>query len=125
MPANALITLLNSTFKEANETLTNLNNTKSYLTADLEMATNMAKSAYDAVSEDIANATAQKNSVISNLIQSQFSLATKQAEADMAKQIAQEAMNDPTIAIPQLVAQYQELGIPFERSVQQIIQDFE
>ena len=42
MPADALITLMNSTFRDANETLTNLNNTKQYLEADLKMATEMA-----------------------------------------------------------------------------------
>jgi hypothetical protein len=43
----------------------------------------------------------------------------------MAQQLARESMNDPYTAIPQMIASYQEMGIPFERSVQQIIQDFE
>lgn len=125
MPADALVVLLNSTFKDVNETLTNLNNTKTYLEADLKNATEMAKARYDAVSKDIENNRTIKNSVISNLIQSQFSLAEKMTENDMADQIARESMNDPYKAIPAMIEEYKKLGIPFTRSTQQIIQDFE
>jgi hypothetical protein len=48
-----------------------------------------------------------------------------QYQSDFEKKQAQEALNDPYTAIPQLIAQYQEMGIPFERSAQQIVQDFE
>lgn len=125
MPADALVVLMNSTFKDVNETLTNLNNTKQYLEADLKMATEMAYNRFGAVSKDIENSRNIKNSVISNLIQSQFSLAEKKTESEMAKQIAQEAMNDPYQAIPQMIEEYKAMGIPFTRSTQQIIQDFE
>lgn len=43
----------------------------------------------------------------------------------MAKEVARESMNDPYTAIPQMIAQYAEMGIPFTRSIQQIIADFE
>jgi hypothetical protein len=125
MPASTLLTYMASQFSEANDYLTTLNNTKTYLEADLKNATEMAKSNYDAVSKDIDNALNQKNTVISNLIQQQFSLAWKQAESELAKKIAQEAMNDPYTAIPQMIEEYKKLGIPFTRSTQQIIQDFE
>jgi small-conductance mechanosensitive channel len=125
MPADALVVLLNSTFKDVNETLTNLNNTKTYLEADLKNASEMAFNRYNAVSKDIDNARTIKNSVISNLIQSQFNLAEKQTEADLANKIAQEALNDPYKAIPAMIEEYKKLGIPFTRSTQQIIQDFE
>lgn len=125
MPADALVVLLNSTFKDVNETLTNLNNTKTYLEADLKNASEMAFNRYNAVSKDIDNARTIKNSVISNLIQSQFNLAEKQTEADLANQIARESMNDPYKAIPTMIEEYKKLGIPFTRSTQQIIQDFE
>jgi hypothetical protein len=52
-------------------------------------------------------------------------MATKQAETELAKQVAREAMNDPYQAIPQMIDEYQKLGIPFTRSTQQIIADFE
>ena len=52
-------------------------------------------------------------------------MAGKIQEAEMANQIAREAMNDPYKAIPQMIEEYKKLGIPFTRSTQQIIQDFE
>lgn len=125
MPADALVVLLNSTFKDVNETLTNLNNTKTYLEADLKNASEMAFNRYNAVSKDIDNARTIKNSVISNLIQSQFNLAGKMQENELANQIARESMNDPYKAIPSMIEEYKKLGIPFTRSTQQIIQDFE
>lgn len=125
MPADALVVLLNSTFKDVNETLTNLNNTKTYLEADLKNASEMAFNRYTAVSKDIDNARTIKNSVISNLIQSQFNLAEKQTEADLANKIAKETLNDPYKAIPAMIEEYKKLGIPFTRSTQQIIQAFE
>ncbi len=125
MPADALVVLLNSTFRDVNETLTNLNNTKTYLEADLKNASEMAFNRYNAVSKDIENARTIKNSVISNLIQSQFNLAEKQTEADLANKIAKEALNDPYKAIPAMIEEYKKLGIPFTRSTQQVIQDFE
>lgn len=125
MPADALVVLLNSTFRDVNETLTNLNNTKTYLEADLKNASEMAFNRFNAVSKDIENSRTIKNSVISNLIQSQFSLANKMQENELANQIAKEAMNDPYKAIPSMIEEYKKLGIPFTRSTQQVIQDFE
>ena len=125
MPADALVVLLNSTFRDVNETLTNLNNTKTYLEADLKNASEMAFNRFNAVSKDIENSRTIKNSVISNLIQSQFSLANKMQENELANQIAKEAMNDPYKAIPSMIEEYKKLGIPFTRSIQQVIQDFE
>ncbi len=125
MPASALVTYLNSTFREANTTLENLNNTKQYLEADLKNAAEMAYNRFGAVSKDIENNRNIKNSIISQTIQSQFNVAQKQTEAEIANKIAKEAMNDPYKAIPQMIDEYKKLGIPFTRSTQQVIQDFE
>ena len=125
MPADALAILMNSTFREANERFNNLETQLKFTQADLDNATEMAKARYDAVSKDIENSRTIKNSVISNLIQSQFSLANKMQENELANQIAKEAMNDPYKAIPSMIEEYKKLGIPFTRSTQQVIQDFE
>jgi hypothetical protein len=70
-----------------------------------------------------------RSSAIAGIMKSQFdnemSFQNKVREQEYAQQLARESMNDPYTAIPQMIAQYQEMGIPFERSVQQIIQDFE
>lgn len=129
MPTASLLTYMASRFSEANDYLTTLNNTKTYLEADLKNATEMAKSNYDAVSKDIDNALNQRNTVISNLIQQQFSLAGKEAEmqmeADMNKKIAEEALNDPATAISNVMATYAEMGIPFVQSIQTKVADAE
>jgi len=53
------------------------------------------------------------------------SLALSQMQFD--QKIAQQTqmMNDPTTAISTMIEEYKKLGIPFTRSTQQIIQDFE
>jgi hypothetical protein len=70
-----------------------------------------------------------RRSAIAGIMQSQYqnemSFQNKVREQEYAQQLARESMNDPYTAIPQMYAFYQEMGIPFERSVQQIIQDFE
>lgn len=48
-----------------------------------------------------------------------------QYKSDFEKQQAQEALNDPYKAIPAMIEEYKKLGIPFARSTQQIIKDFE
>jgi hypothetical protein len=77
--------------------------------ADLTMATQMADAKYKAVSQDIQQANTQRNNIINQAIQQQFSLVGKQNEADLANKIAKESMNDPYKAIPQMVASYQEM----------------
>lgn len=59
------------------------------------------------------------------VFQANLWLKTKQAEFD--QQIAQkaQAMNDPTTAISTMVEEYKKLGIPFTRSTQQVISDFQ
>ena len=127
MPMSSYIiaTSQSGRFAELNDTLENLKSLKELAQADLSMATQMANAKYQAISQDIAQANTQRNSIISQAIQQQFSLAGKKAEAELANEIARESMNDPYKAIPQMIANYQEMGIPFERSMQQIIEDFE
>lgn len=120
MPTSSLITYLNSTFQEVNDTLTNLNNTKTYLQADLKMATEMAFANYGAVQKDIE----VQQDIKKEVFKANLGLLTKQAEFD--QEIAQkaQAMNDPATAISTMVDEYKKLGIPFTRSTQQIITDF-
>jgi seryl-tRNA synthetase len=109
MPISSFVIASESRFRTLNDSLSNLKALKEVQQADLTMATNMANAKYQAVSQDIQQANTQKNAVIGQLIQAQFSMATKKAEADMAKEVAKEAMNDPYVAIPQMIAQYTEL----------------
>jgi hypothetical protein len=53
------------------------------------------------------------------------SLALSQMEFDQKITQQAQAMNDPTQAISSMVEEYKKLGIPFSRSTQQIIQDFQ
>ena len=111
MPMSSFViaTSQSGRFAELNDTLENLKSLKELTQADLTLATQMADAKYKAVSQDIAQANTQRNAIISQAIQSQFSLATKQAEADLAQQIARESMNDPYTAIPQLMQGFTDL----------------
>lgn len=64
-----------------------------------------------------------RNTVFGQAVQSQFSLAQKLQEQDIADQLAVQAQNDPSKAIPLLVEQYTKLGIPMQRSTQGMIQE--
>lgn len=57
--------------------------------------------------------------------ENEMNFQNKVREQEYANQVAREAMNDPYKAIPQMIDEYKKLGIPFTRSTQQIIQDFE
>lgn len=57
--------------------------------------------------------------------QNQLTLQNNQAEFDQKIAQQAQAMNDPTTAISTMIEEYKKLGIPFTRSTQQIIQDFE
>lgn len=48
-----------------------------------------------------------------------------QYESDFTRQQQQESLNDPYQAIPAMIEEYKKLGVPFTRSTQQVIQDFE
>ena len=47
--------------------------------------------------------TGIRNTILGNLMNAQFGLATKQMESQMAEQISQQAFNDPMKAIPAIV----------------------
>lgn len=57
--------------------------------------------------------------------ENQLALQKNQAEFDQKIKQQAQAMNDPTTAISTMVEEYKKLGIPFTRSTQQIIQDFQ
>ena len=46
-------------------------------------------------------------------------------QSDFEKQQQQEALNDPYQAIPAIIEEYKKLGVPFTRSTQQVISDFQ
>ena len=48
-------------------------------------------------------------------------IAVKGYEAQQAEKIAQATLNDPTKAIPALIEQYTKLGVPMQRSTQEMI----
>ena len=60
--------------------------------------------------------------------QNQLGLQTKQAEmqieADFAKRQAYENINDPATAIANMMAMYQQKGIPFTQSLQTKLSEF-
>jgi hypothetical protein len=75
----------------------------------------------------LANAKdiAEQQQIASEERQIQAQKDMLQYKSDFEQQQAQEALKDPYTAIPQMIEQYQKLGIPFARSTQQIISDFE
>ncbi len=82
MPSSALITLMNSRFSTANDTLANLNNSKSYLEADLKNAVEMARGEYEAAAQDIQQQNTVRNNLISQATQAQFNSLQSQQEFD-------------------------------------------
>jgi hypothetical protein len=44
-------------------------------------------------------------------------------EAEYMKQVAKEAMNDPTTAVSAMIEEYKKMGIPFQRSELSMIQE--
>ncbi len=72
--------MMNSRFKEANDLLSTLNNSKSYLEADLKNAVEMARGEYEAAAQDIQQQNTVRNNLISQATQAQFnSLQNKQS----------------------------------------------
>ena len=64
--------MMNSRFKEANDLLSTLNNSKSYLEADLKNAVEMARGEYEAAAQDIQQQNTVRNNLISQVTQAQF-----------------------------------------------------
>lgn len=82
LPKSALITMMNSRFKEANDLLSTLNNSKSYLEADLKNAVEMARGEYEAAAQDIQQQNTVRNNLISQATQAQFNSLQSQQEFD-------------------------------------------
>lgn len=112
LPASALITLMQTRFNDATDTLNALNSTKSYLEADLKNATELAKAEYDAVYQDIQQAQKIRWAV--------WEMQMKQA---FEKYTQEQALNDPVQATQNIIDQYKKLGIIAQRSDSEIIQD--
>lgn len=56
-------------------------------------------------------------------MQNQLALSQAQFDQKLAQQT--QLTNDPTTAITTIIDEYKKLGVPFSRSTQQVIQDFE
>ena len=121
MPASALLTLMGSRTSETKELLDSYINAKELAKGDFDLAMKMAEGSYGAFTRD----RAEQQQIASEQRQVQAQKDMMQYKSDFERQQAQEALNDPYTAIPQLIAQYQKMGIPITRSTQQIIQDFE
>lgn len=88
MSASGIITLMGSRLAEFNDAITNLNSTRSLLTADIKDEMDLAKSAFDAKSADILAGKELRQS-----------MALNEYKSDFEKQQAQEALNDPATQI--------------------------
>lgn len=121
MPASALVTYLNSTFREANDTLVNLQNVRISYEADLKMATEMADGNFKAAMEDINNARDIQNKAIAQSMEMQNSLALSQMQFDQKIKQEAEMMQSPELAIPNVISQYASLGIMAQKSPQEHI----
>lgn len=121
MSPSALITLMTSRTKDTKELLDSLESQRTLIEGDFDLAMKMAEGEYGAVKEDIK----YQQDIEKEQRTMQNSLALSQMQFD--QQIAQQAqaMNDPTTAISTMVEEYKKLGIPFSRSTQQIIADFQ
>lgn len=124
LSATQLISYMDNRFRSATDTLNALNTQRQYVEADLKTATDMAINEYNAFQKDLADRNALRNT----LIQSELGLATKSAEmqmeADFAKRQAYENLNDPATAISNMMAMYQQKGIPFTQSLQTKLSEF-
>lgn len=98
--ASAIITLMWSRLGEFNDAITNLNSTKTLLQADIKDEMELAKSAFDARSEDIK---AQN--------QIRQSMALNEYKADFEKQQAEQALNDPATQIKATMDEFEKMGI--------------
>lgn len=125
MPSSALITLMNSRFSTANDTLANLNNSKSYLEADLKNAVEMARGEYEAAAQDIQQNNALRNNVLGQAIWAEFNIATKQIEDEIDRKAKAAALKDPATAIQTVMDEYKKLGIPFTSTIQSRLAEFE
>lgn len=132
MSASALMTLMASRTQESTDQINALNSTLSLTQADLKNAMEMAQGEYQATQADIQAQERIASEERSFARQKEFAnyqadLALSQNQAEFAQKIAQQAqlMNDPATAITTMVDEYKKLGVPFSRSTQQMIADFQ
>ena len=85
------------------------------------MAMKMAEGSYGAYSLDLQ----QQQEIAKEQRTMKNSLALSQMQFDQKIAQQAQAMNDPVQAISTMVDEYKKLGIPFSRSTQQIIQEFQ
>jgi len=123
LPKSALITMMNSRFKEANDLLSTLNNSKSYLEADLKNAVEMARGEYEAAAQDIQQSNALRNNVLGQAIWAEFNIATKQIEDEIDRKAKAAALKDPATAIQTVMDEYKKLWVPFTESLQTKLAD--
>lgn len=112
---------MQSRTKDTRELLDSYINAKELAKGDFDMAMKMAEGSYGAYSLDLQ----QQQEIAKEQRTMKNSLALSQMQFDQKIAQQAQAMNDPVQAISTMVEEYKKLGIPFSRSTQQIIQDFE
>jgi len=125
MPASALITLMGTRTKDTKELLDSYISAKELAKGDFDLAMKMADGHYNAVSKDIAVQQQEAQQIAQEKRQMQNTLALWQAQFDQKIAQQAQAMNDPTMAISTMIEEYKKLGVPFTRSTQQVISDFQ
>lgn len=120
MPASALITLMGTRTKDTKELLDSYISAKELAKGDFDLAMKMADGHYNAVSKDIAEQDQIEKE--QRAIQAQKDMI--QYEADFVKKQAEAALNDPAIAIKNVMDEYKKLGIPFTSTVQSRLAEF-
>jgi len=121
MPASAILTLMWSRTKDTKEVLDDLINQQTSAKGNFDMAMKMAEGSYGAYSLDLQ----QQQEIAKEQRTMKNSLALSQMQFDQKIAQQAQAMNDPVQAISTMVDEYKKLGIPFSRSTQQIIQEFQ
>lgn len=101
---------------------------KSYRNEQLQNQYNSLQKTYTAFANKANNLITQNTELYdkereqkAQLNQALAWIAVKWYEAQQAEKIAKATLNDPTKAIPALIEQYTKLGVPMQRSVQEMI----
>ena len=101
---------------------------KSYRNEQLQNQYNSLQKTYTAFANKANNLITQNTDLYDKERQNKQALntalagiAVKGYEAQQAEKIAQATLNDPTKAIPALIEQYTKLGVPMQRSTQEMI----
>jgi murein DD-endopeptidase MepM/ murein hydrolase activator NlpD len=129
LSASARLTLMSSRFKDANDTLTTINESKRLLEWDLNMEMLFAKDAYSSSALDVKNKYDLRSKTAEN-----FTDAKTKADAEVYKnqalfdqKLTQEAQiaKDPIQAVKSVIKTFTDLGIVPDRTESEMIADIQ